>query len=821
LKSLSDDLTLPSDTSNIVFVTNSERFPLAARVFHPGVMRVFKSNRASQISNPILNDAEQLAEKVLRSMNRQLTKMSMERLRVACNIPAHMEFAGFIDSHFSKLVNNSDERQLKSLVSILMINQSRSIRLWPEFDEIICSKSSIVDIDTQLLIAYGILSSKSQFSIKFQPRYPEKLLKSISDEKISLSSLPFTEDSEIFDSLNSMVVRENLAVERLSLLLYLFAAQPKSLSQIRQSNPKLLEDLSKYSSNVLTAIQNPVKLATLKHVWENLAVLNLPDSNNLYRKLHQQVSFSIAIDDLQVNQHEECVPSLLSCMVTSKNANGALIEKIHEIVESRGFSYDQYGMQMFNALIQLKSFPFAISILESVLENSNFKIDFLFKQWKKDRKLLSSDAKDYINTWLLKEHAHNASTEIDQNGNIIPSFDQSIKHRRTSFDLIFGLFSFGRDYPSSEYGQTLKKVEASILSKLPLMNIHELVSVIHSYGLVGRYHPDMIQVFDDLIGKSIQVLNERIQSETDTKTQTDGNSKLETGKERVSSIAYYKPAGIRELSLFQIQVILWSFARLNHRSVHLKELKKYYLDSFQRLSTFYRTGAADLARVLWSLAVVEELDYEAFSIMREYLLNNHVYRKGADGRAMMMNQITQIRNEFECQARQLQLDLPRLKNQNYSAKQSQALIDAKDKLEKLRAAVNDISSFCKQHNYVATAHHSKAVISSSTHIDGSKTLSKLGIAHENEKMLPNGYLVDVFISKYRRNAAEVLEDIVLEFDGPSHFDSYLQNPLGPKLMKTRHLLQLGYKVVTIKNYFISATPEEKGRVIRTALDNLD
>lgn len=40
-------------------------------------------------------------------------------------------------------------------------------------------------------------------------------------------------------------------------------------------------------------------------------------------------------------------------------------------------------------------------------------------------------------------------------------------------------------------------------------------------------------------------------------------------------------------------------------------------------------------------------------------------------------------------------------------------------------------------------------------------------------------------------------------------------------MKTRHLLQLGYKVVTIKNYFISATPEEKGRVIRTALDNLD
>jgi hypothetical protein len=819
LKSVALDPTLPDNSSNTRVVARSEIFPLAAKVFHPTVFRVFDSSKANQTSDATFSDAEQLAGKVLRSMNHQLTKMSIERMRIAYSLPAQIEFATFIDAHFPAMIKNSDERQLKSLVSLLMISQSRSTRLWSDFDNFMCSSTSIMDIDTQLFIAYGILSTKLQFSIDFIPQYPEKILKGISDK---LNSLPYTEGSEIFDSAKSTVVRENLAVERLSLLLYLFAAQPKALTLINRSKPNLLGGLSEYTSKVLTEIKHPVKLSTLKNVWENISVLSLPDSYNLNRKLHQHVSVSIDADEGQVNRHEECVSSLLASMVSSKYKSSALIEKIHEIVESGGLKYDVYGMQMFNALIQLRYYPFAISVLKSVIENTSVKMDYLFKQWKKDRHLLSFGAKDYINAWLLQEHAPNVSTQTDSNGNILPSFKQSSSQHRTSSDLIFALFTFGRDHSTTEYGRSLKKVEASFLAKLPLMSNYELVSVIHAYGLVGRFHPDMIEVFDDLIGKAVNAYKVRIESKSGKEAQTEGPSKLYSGKDRSPS-AYFKPVSNQELSLFQMEIILWSFARLNHHSVHLKDLKKHYLDSFAHLSKFYRSGTASLARILWSLAVLEELDLEAFYIMRESLLNNHIYRKGEDGRTMIMNQLVQVRNELECQACQLQLDLPRLEIQDNSSGPSQALIDAKGKIKKLRSAAKEISSFFTHHSNAPMAHHAKAVSSSFSHMDSSKTLFKLGVVHENEKMLPSGYLVDIFIPKYKKNYAEVLENIVLEFDGPTHFDSYLQNPLGPTCMKRRHLLQLGYRVVSMKHweYSVTASPELKCRVIREALDKLD
>jgi hypothetical protein len=38
---------------------------------------------------------------------------------------------------------------------------------------------------------------------------------------------------------------------------------------------------------------------------------------------------------------------------------------------------------------------------------------------------------------------------------------------------------------------------------------------------------------------------------------------------------------------------------------------------------------------------------------------------------------------------------------------------------------------------------------------------------------------------------------VVEVDGPTHFDSYSQEPLGKTRLKRRHLEMLGYRVVSI------------------------
>jgi len=75
--------------------------------------------------------------------------------------------------------------------------------------------------------------------------------------------------------------------------------------------------------------------------------------------------------------------------------------------------------------------------------------------------------------------------------------------------------------------------------------------------------------------------------------------------------------------------------------------------------------------------------------------------------------------------------------------------------------------------------------SSFTHLDVSNILNEMNISHENEKLLPNGYVADIFIPRalsYRD--ATFLNDtenglyndetaLVIEYDGPLHFETYL------------------------------------------------
>ena len=66
--------------------------------------------------------------------------------------------------------------------------------------------------------------------------------------------------------------------------------------------------------------------------------------------------------------------------------------------------------------------------------------------------------------------------------------------------------------------------------------------------------------------------------------------------------------------------------------------------------------------------------------------------------------------------------------------------------------------------------------SSNFHLDVSRTLRALGIHHVNEVAVGGGYI---------------------EVDGPLHFETYRNEPLGPTTSKRRHLALLGYKVVSL------------------------
>ncbi|KAJ1442940.1 hypothetical protein B484DRAFT_441846 [Ochromonadaceae sp. CCMP2298] len=123
--------------------------------------------------------------------------------------------------------------------------------------------------------------------------------------------------------------------------------------------------------------------------------------------------------------------------------------------------------------------------------------------------------------------------------------------------------------------------------------------------------------------------------------------------------------------------------------------------------------------------------------------------------------------------------------------------------------------------------------SSVTHLDASRLLSRIGVRHSNEALLDNGYAVDIFLPPVGGGdvggggdgasdgqgtgaGARRHKGIAVEFDGPSHFESYLQQPLGPTAMKRRHILGSGYLLAAIPywKYRIDMPEEMRVRILQ-------
>jgi len=95
--------------------------------------------------------------------------------------------------------------------------------------------------------------------------------------------------------------------------------------------------------------------------------------------------------------------------------------------------------------------------------------------------------------------------------------------------------------------------------------------------------------------------------------------------------------------------------------------------------------------------------------------------------------------------------------------------------------------------------HKVRMLSSLMHDATSRILKLHNIDHVNEKSLLFNYIVDVFIP-YKESlpwGSVLKKDVVLEIDGPFHFESFANAPLGPVLMKRRHIEAAGYHFVSL------------------------
>lgn len=65
--------------------------------------------------------------------------------------------------------------------------------------------------------------------------------------------------------------------------------------------------------------------------------------------------------------------------------------------------------------------------------------------------------------------------------------------------------------------------------------------------------------------------------------------------------------------------------------------------------------------------------------------------------------------------------------------------------------------------------------------------------------------------------------VIIEFNGPNHYENYMKSLLGPSVMKKRHLEGLGYIVmeVSYQQYKIFDTKEYKIKTIESIMSYIN
>jgi hypothetical protein len=721
----------------------------------------------------------------------------------------------------------------------------KSEEIWRNYDQ---AMKTLLDqdkcsIDAGLLAVNAISSAKRVNHFRGKMNSNVALLNLISRQKVAMSGPNKTGNvfdqiepahesgfgspaasltAELFTPIGSGKVRDSKELERLGVMLNLLALSPEA----RKDHQAVMRDVTDYGVKVLTMQQNPVRLSTLRVLWQNAPHSQLLSSYLFYKILYEQVLYSITCEPLQLVREEASVAKLLESMVRSKFKSSQLINKLHELISQQGLSYKRMGMEIFGYLIELDSTPFALSILDYYMENSTG---------------------DEIATSISNGSGHRGALTLPEKARE-HLFNRLMQQNTFQYgDLAILLLNAGRTDHHKTSQQLLNKVEIALTRTIADLSPARAISLLRGYGYAGRNYPPIVTALNGIIAKNVGVVPQRV-----------------------------------------LLTALWASARLNDRDAeYIPGVVKKYFDDLRGMDRINAHSLDTLVHVLWALSVMEKLELAHFSEARRLIEKFMISRGGQDLNYWTENQLSQVWCE-------VQVVLQR------EGKEVSEVVPPADKVAN------------KVLQNLAWYRTSPAVIddpeSSLTHLDASRLLIQIGVTHQNEVQVRNGYVVDTFIpisalpevaaesaANYRTTvpdwmrtavigqaaktpeavatgatpaAAEAAavtekaekidkpvvkcEGVVLEFDGPTHFESYmhvslalhrtsslqqmvayvytfyllifhpLQRELGPTVMKRRHLEALGLRVVNVPfwNYKLDMTEENKVTLLRQYVNRL-
>jgi hypothetical protein len=479
--------------------------------FNPWVMRIFKQFKEEPCSAKLilLRRSFNASEKVLIFLDKYSGKFG----KLKCNasitnstfLPTgHQEYRKWMGNNapliLKDLTRGEDYQSLASFMTILLPTNENAWVLYDTLvNEAITSHSLLdKDINTGLITSYALYNAMLQ--LKFQTRKFKTPI-SVVNHLLRLkyqnpgtnifhhaSLRTMTEANtrnELFapiasTGMNGSSVRASPRVEKLGVLLFILHR-----TEWKHVDPQyvfkwkaLLQDITEYGVETLLSTHSPIKLNALQLIWQSAPGISLPNSSLFYKMFYEQVLYSLTLEPLQVSNEEMMMVTLLQSMHETKFKNSLLVSKLEEITIERGFDYQKAGISVFTNLLELDAVPFALTVFENFLQSHHSNsLDF-----NRGKSLFSEKAKGHVYNVLLEK-----------------------KHRQPyrCMDLIIAILCFNLSVRSSAQYKLLEYIEIDMLRLMrekPL-SLYEAGGLLYAYGAEARYFPPIVKELNSVIDR--------------------------------------------------------------------------------------------------------------------------------------------------------------------------------------------------------------------------------------------------------------------------------------------------------------------------------
>jgi hypothetical protein len=482
--------------------------------YHPAVMRAFKEFRPEDTRHRGVREIHKLAEEHLIFLESRIHKPRI-KYQTPVEVEKRRRLAG--SSAARAVAQVKTDKELMTVAACLAILVPRSAHMWVALDQAISDRAADFSVDAVVLCAHTILCAVDALGTRKSTFRTPQVAANILAERWSSGDGVFPSatirpaDDLIFAAVVGSRVEHSPAVEQVGLYMHILQAAYRPpyhhhhhhrTHHVSSSSPplfpstaaaaaalsasasaseatsmprmkKTLEMLSVHCLRTLSESVNPVKFLTLRTVWEQAPLLDLPNSYDLYKALYDQVLYSISTEPLQVVNQEEAVTTLLESMKKARFKNGRLINEVCKILGERGFSVDKHGVRMFGALVELDAVPFAMRVMTDMLN-----ADMMYVPEKNNFSSTASDeAKDCIDRMLA----------------------QTAGQAYRSADLIIALSCLGGEDKRSKYYRRVEVVEAEVCGRVADMKLSDVLNLLNCYGYCGRHNPAMIAAINRVV----------------------------------------------------------------------------------------------------------------------------------------------------------------------------------------------------------------------------------------------------------------------------------------------------------------------------------